>query len=82
MSTAAAPAAKPAAKPRAPRKEPVHPPYAAMVREAIASLKERSGSSLPAITKVQPGDYLTDLNRSRANRPAACRGLPCPADRC
>jgi histone H1/5 len=49
MSTTAA---APAKKPAAPKKDPGHPTYAVMVKEAIASLKERSGSSLPAITKV------------------------------
>lgn len=30
---------------------PSHPPYAQMIAEAISELKERSGSSVPAITK-------------------------------
>ncbi len=41
-----------ASKPRAPRKPAAHPTYASMVKEAIATLKDRTGSSLPAITKV------------------------------
>ncbi|KAI8523000.1 hypothetical protein RHMOL_Rhmol13G0040500 [Rhododendron molle] len=42
------PKAKQASKPRNP---PLHPPYVEMVTDAIATLKEKSGSSQHAITK-------------------------------
>lgn len=70
MSAAAAAPAKPAAKPRAPRKEPVHPTYAEMVKDAIASLKERSGSSLPAISKVPQTSRLHCLYRMHSDSDA------------
>lgn len=63
MSTTAA---APAKKPAAPKKDPGHPTYAVMVKEAVASLKERSGSSLPAITKVPFALLLIDLHACTA----------------
>lgn len=48
---AAAPKPKPsAAKPKA-NAGPAHPPYFEMIKEAIAALKDRTGSSLVAIAK-------------------------------
>lgn len=35
----------------APRSAPTHPPYLALISEAITGLKERTGSSYPAIKK-------------------------------
>lgn len=37
--------------PPAPKTGPAHPPYLALITEAISSLKERGGSSYPAIKK-------------------------------
>lgn len=56
MSDAAAPAAgKPAEKKSTskPSKPAEHPKFAEMIVTAIRTLKDRSGSSLPAITKVR-----------------------------
>lgn len=66
MSTTAA---APAKKPAAPKKDPGHPTYAVMVKEAIASLKERSGSSLPAITKVRSDATMIDCIDVRSLQP-------------
>ena len=56
----AAPAAKPkvAKKPKA---APAHPPTSAMVVAAIKALKERGGSSLPAIKKYIGANYKVDV---------------------
>lgn len=35
----------------APRAAPTHPPYLALISDAITGLKERTGSSYPAIKK-------------------------------
>ena len=35
----------------APKKTPTHAPYADMIKTAIVSLKDRKGSSLPALKK-------------------------------
>ena len=37
--------------PNTEKKAPSHPPYQALIKEAISALKERNGSSLSAITK-------------------------------
>ena len=37
--------------PKAEKKAPSHPPYQALIKEAISALKDRNGSSLAAITK-------------------------------
>merc|ERR1712087_987382 len=50
-----APAAK---KPKA---KPAHPPTSAMVAAAIKALKERGGSSLPAIKKYIAANYKVDV---------------------
>ena len=70
-AAAAAPAATPAKKapkakaPKAkgekkPKAAPTHPPTAAMVKAAIKALKERNGSSLPAIKKYIAAEYKVD----------------------
>lgn len=41
----------------APKVAPVHPPYAAMIAAAIKALKERTGSSKPAIAKYLTANY-------------------------
>ena len=53
-----------AAKPKAPKKpkaKPAHPPTSAMVAAAIKALKERGGSSLPAIKKYIAANYKVDV---------------------
>ena len=60
MSDAAAPAptpAKKAAKPRKPAKLADHPKYNVMIAAAIASLKERGGSSRQAVLKYIMANY-------------------------
>ena len=42
---------------------PSHPPVAVMVTTAITELKERNGSSLPAIKKFLIGKYNADIDR-------------------
>ena len=54
---AKAPKAKGEKKPKA---APTHPPTAAMVKAAIKALKERNGSSLPAIKKYIAAEYKVD----------------------
>lgn len=51
-------------KARAPRKPAEHPPYVNMISEAIAALKERSGSSLPALKKCIGEKYGSKLHVS------------------
>ena len=49
-----------AAKPKVekkPKAVPSHPPYVEMVSDAILSLKERDGSSLPALKKFIEAKY-------------------------
>ena len=60
---AAAPAAKKAVKPRKPKAAPAHPTTAAMVNAAIKGLKERGGSSLPAIKKYMAANYKVDVQK-------------------
>ena len=70
MADVAAPAkspAKKAAKPRKPAKPAAHPKYSVMIAAAIASLKERSGSSRQAVLKYilanyKVGNELTKIN--------------------
>merc|ERR1739848_692667 len=58
MSSPAKPAAKKATKPKA---KPTHPPTSAMVVAAIKALKERGGSSLPAIKKYIAANSKVDV---------------------
>ena len=51
---AKAPKAKGEKKPKA---APTHPPTSSMVKAAIKALKERKGSSLPAIKKYIAAEY-------------------------
>eukprot|EP00897_Mesotaenium_endlicherianum_P006668 jgi/Mesen1/6029/ME000308S05222 len=53
---------KAAAKPRAPAKRPDHPKYSFMVSEAIAALKEKTGSSMQAIVKFIEEKYKGKLS--------------------
>jgi hypothetical protein len=57
MSDAAAPAPAKASKPKAPRKPSAHPPTSEMVMKALVTLKDRKGSSLPAIKKYIAANY-------------------------
>jgi histone H1/5 len=41
----------------APKAAPTHPKYVDLVKEAIVSLKERGGSSIPAIKKYIAAKY-------------------------
>merc|ERR1719412_2415874 len=56
-AAAATPKAKKAAKPKA---KPTHPKTTVMVVAAIKALKERNGSSLPAIKKYLAANYKVD----------------------
>lgn len=40
--------------PKVAKAEPKHPKYIVMIADAIKTLKERTGSSAPAIAKVRP----------------------------
>ena len=55
---AAAPKAKKAAKPKA---KPTHPTTAVMVAAAITALKDKKGSSRPAIKKYIAANYKVDI---------------------
>eukprot|EP00798_Chlamydomonas_sp_ICE-L_P032722 gene32722-3606_t len=64
MSDAPAATKPAAAKPRVAQKPKVpaaHPPFADMIKEAIITLKERSGSSVQAITKCIGAKYANKL---------------------
>ena len=58
MSAAAKSPAKKAAKPKA---KAAHPPTSQMVLAAVKALKERNGSSLPAIKKYIAANYKVDV---------------------
>ena len=55
--------AKAAPKAKKPAKKADHPPVAAMVNAAIAALKDRKGSSLPAIKKYVAATYKVDIEK-------------------
>lgn len=46
-----------AAKTKTPKAPPSHPPYVDMIKEAIVTLKERNGSSQPALKKFIGNKY-------------------------
>ena len=54
---------KKATKPKKPKAPAAHPPVAQMVTAAITSLKERNGSSLPAIKKYIAANYKCDVDK-------------------
>ena len=54
-------AKSPAKKAAKPKKAADHPPTASMVKAAIKALKERNGSSLPAIKKYIAANYKYDV---------------------
>ncbi|OSX77051.1 hypothetical protein BU14_0164s0012 [Porphyra umbilicalis] len=45
-----------------------HPTYSVMTAEAVKALKERSGSSLPAVTKYITTTYAIDVNKYALNK--------------
>lgn len=45
-----------------------HPTYSVMTAEAVRALKERSGSSLPALTKYITTTYSIDVNKHALNK--------------
>ena len=48
---------------KAPAAKPSHPPVAQMVNEALATLKDRKGSSLQAIKKYIAATYILDAEK-------------------
>jgi histone H1/5 len=50
-------------KVKKPKTAPTHPPVSVMVTAAIKSLKERGGSSLPAIKKYLAATYKVDCGK-------------------
>lgn len=61
MSDAVASPKKVAKVAKKPAAKPTHPPVAAMVSAAVAALKDRKGSSLPAIKKYIAATYKVDV---------------------
>merc|ERR1712176_429394 len=45
---------------KAPKTKPAHPPTSVMIVNAVTALKERNGSSLPAIKKYIAANYKAD----------------------
>lgn len=56
-------AKKAAGGPKKPKSKPTHPPTSSMVNAAIKALKERGGSSLPAIKKYLAANYKVDVEK-------------------
>ncbi|CAD7087307.1 unnamed protein product [Hermetia illucens] len=56
-------AKKGAGGPKKPKSKPTHPPTSSMVDAAIKALKERGGSSLPAIKKYLAVNYMVDVEK-------------------
>ncbi|KAI8508187.1 histone H3-K27 trimethylation [Branchiostoma belcheri] len=64
MSTAASSSPKKASKPKAAPKAPAaHPPTTAMITAAVEALKDRTGSSVPAIKKYIAANYKFDVEK-------------------
>lgn len=59
----AKPVKKAAKKPTKPKAPAAHPPVAEMVTAAIKALKDRKGSSLPAIKKYLSANYKVDVGK-------------------
>merc|ERR1711933_115539 len=51
-----------APKAKKPAPTAAHPPYEKMIKSAIVALKDRTGSSLPAITKYMKANYSLNDN--------------------
>ncbi|KAI8494725.1 hypothetical protein Bbelb_273300 [Branchiostoma belcheri] len=56
-------APKKATKPRKPKAPAAHPPSRTMITAAIASLKERNGSSFAAVKKYVAANYKFDVEK-------------------
>ena len=63
MSDAAAAAPAPKKAAAKPKKPATHPPVAEMVKDAVAKLKERNGSSLAAIKKYVAANNKVDIEK-------------------
>ena len=63
MADTASPKKSPAKKSVKPRAKSTHPPVAEMVTAAIKALKDRKGSSLPAIKKYMTVNYNVDCGK-------------------
>merc|ERR1712211_117350 len=59
-AAAKAPKAPKKAAAKAPKTKPAHPPTSVMIVNAVTALKERNGSSLPAIKKNIAANYKAD----------------------
>merc|ERR1712095_235476 len=59
-AAAKAPKAPKKAAAKAPKTKPAHPPTSVMIVNAVTALKERNGSSLPAIKKYIAANYKAD----------------------
>merc|ERR1712107_258812 len=59
-AAAKAPKAPKKAAAKAPKTKPAHPPTSVMIVNAVTALKERNGSSLPAIKKYITANYKAD----------------------
>eukprot|EP00168_Porphyra_purpurea_P010868 TRINITY_DN271_c0_g1_i2.p3 TRINITY_DN271_c0_g1~~TRINITY_DN271_c0_g1_i2.p3 ORF type:complete len:163 (-),score=60.62 TRINITY_DN271_c0_g1_i2:144-632(-) len=57
-----------ATKAKASAAKKTHPTYSVMTAEAVKALKERSGSSLPAVTKYITTTYSIDVNKHALNK--------------
>merc|ERR1712209_209399 len=60
-AAAKAPKAPKKAAAKAPKTKPAHPPTSVMIVNAVTALKERNGSSLPAIKKYIAANYKVDV---------------------
>lgn len=74
---AVAPAAPKATKPKAPRKPAAHPPMGELVVAAILALKERMGSSVPAIKKYIAANAKVGLALDSLKTSDACSTPSC-----
>merc|ERR1712226_131647 len=68
-------AKSPAKKATKPKKPAAHPPTASMVKAAIKALKERNGSSLPAIKKYIAANYKYDVVKNARFINKALKGM-------
>merc|ERR1711874_584207 len=76
MAEAAAAPAKKAPKAKKPAVKPAHPPYQAMITEAIKALKEKGGSSRKAILKyIVANNKIADEAKAQVRVKLAVRKL-------
>merc|ERR1712072_1664921 len=68
-------AKSPAKKAAKPKKPAAHPPTASMVKAAIKALKDRNGSSLPAIKKYIAANYKYDVVKNARFINKALKGM-------